>query len=321
MNFRTRTAIVAFVVVLLAGLVLAPAAALAVSIGNHNVDFNGYLLNYPSSGQSTWFYTITSNSGGGGPAISHVTFALGGCLTLVDAGTWSGTVPSPVTLNSGAGSPVLASPDPTTGVTGIKFDQGFSSGETRRYYFTVTGALGEGPNTIALKGGPGFVASSVNGPSCDPLSAPLSVVLSDFAAVCEAANPQITWQTLSEAGTQGFNLMRGSSANGWDTQLNSNLIPAQNPGSTTGGGSYQWLDASALPDQAYFYWLQDVSMTGATSMHGPVSVTCLAPTAVGLSSLDANTPASSALTWWAAALAMAGLLLGVIIWQRQAQTR
>jgi len=303
----------------LAGLVLAPATALAVGIGNHNVDFNGYLQNYPSSGQSTWFYTITSNSGGGGPAISHVTFALGGCLTLVDAGTWSGTVPSPVTLNSGAGSPVLASPDPTTGVTGIKFDQGFSSGETRRYYFTVTGALGEGPNTIALKAGSGFVAGTVNGPSCDPLSPPLSVVLSDFAAVCEAATPQITWQTLSEAGTQGFNLMRGPSANGWDTQLNSNLIPAQNPGSTTGGGSYQWLDASASPGQTYYYWLQDVSMTGATSMHGPVSVECSAPTAVRLNSLSADGPESGATLAWPALLAALAAAGGLLVWQRRAK--
>jgi len=59
----------------------------------------------------------------------------------------------------------------------------------------------------------------------------------------------------------------------------------------------------------------------ASGLQGPISLTCLAPTAVSLSSLGANTPASSALTWWAAALAMAGLLLGVIIWQRQAQTR
>ncbi len=148
----------------------------------------------------------------------------------------------------------------------------------------------------------------------------LSVTLSDFSAVCQAETPLITWDTVSEVETQGFNLLRGPSADGWDTQLNPTMILAQNPGNTQ-GGSYQWLDTTALPDVEYFYWLQDVAFNNATGLHGPISVTCLAPTAVSLSSLGANTPASSALTWWAAALAMAGLLLGVIIWQRQAQTR
>lgn len=147
---------------------------------------------------------------------------------------------------------------------------------------------------------------------------PLAVTLSDFSAVCQEGMPLISWETVSEIDTQGFNLWRGASANGWDTQLNSTLIPAQNPGSTQ-SGSYQWLDITAQPDVEYFYWLQDLSLGGMSGSHGPVSVLCVSPTSVRLGHLDSNGPATTSLTWWAAALALAAVLGGLVTWQRRAK--
>jgi hypothetical protein len=318
---RTKFALVAIVAILLAGMVLVPTPAFAVSIGNHDVTFDGYLLNYPQTGQSTWFYSVTSNSGGGGPAISHTTFALEGCLVVKAAGTWSGSLPNP-TLNqqySGTNNNfVQVGTDPTTGVTGIKFDQGQSSGQTVYYYFTVTGALGSGTNTVALKDGPSFVSGPIASPSCDPLSPPLAVVLSDFSAVCEAATPLVSWTTLSETNVQGFNLYRGASADGWDTQVNATLIPSQSPGSTT-GGSYEWLDTTATAGATHYYWLQDVSLDGSTNEHGPISVQCNAPTAVRLNGLSAEGAAAGTSLGWVALLAALAVVGGLVGLQRRAK--
>lgn len=76
------------VLTLLALLIANTATIQAVQIGNHQVDFIAVEYNTPGSNQSTWYYKVTSGSG---PAISHVTFALGTCATIVDAGTWNGT--------------------------------------------------------------------------------------------------------------------------------------------------------------------------------------------------------------------------------------
>jgi hypothetical protein len=320
---RTRITLTAFVAILLVGMLLISAPAFAVQIGNHDVTFDGYLNNYPSSGQSTWFYTVTSNSYGGGPAISHTTFALGECLTVVAAGTWSGSLPNP-TLNqlySGTNNSfVQVGTDPTTNVTGIKFDIGLSSGQTVYYYFTVTGAVGSGTNTVALKAGADFVSGPVGGPSCDETDPPLAVVLGDFWAVCEAATPLVSWTTLSETNTQGFNLYRGASADAWDTQVNAALIPSLSPGGTT-GSTYEWLDTTATAGVTHYYWLQDVSLDGSTSEHGPISVQCDAPTAVRL--IDLSVADSAAGTFqglgWVALLAAVAVVGGLVGLQRRAK--
>ena len=62
----------------------------------------------------------------------------------------------------------------------------------------------------------------------------------------------------------------------------------------------QWLD-----------WLEDVSLAGATTLHGPVSATVQAPTAVTLSVMDASPAAAAAWPWlWLLAGAGAALAIG-----------
>ena len=153
----------------------------------------------------------------------------------------------------------------------------------------------------------------------NPIST-LSVTLNDFSAVCEASTPVITWSSASESDTQGYNLLRGLTPAGWNTQLNATMIPAQYPGSAQ-GGFYEWRDTTAQPDVEHYYWVQDVSLNGATGLNGPISITCMAPTAVGLNSLDANGSAASQVTWWAVALAMAATLAGLAIWRQRSMTR
>jgi hypothetical protein len=173
-------------------------------------------------------------------------------------------------------------------------------------------------NNIFLKGGPTFVPGAISGPSCDSIDPPLAVVLSDFSAVCEAATPLVSWTTLSETNVQGFNLYRGASADGWDTQVNSTLILSQSPGSTT-GGSYEWLDTTATAGVTHYYWLQDVSLDGSTNEHGPASVQCNAPTAVRLNGLSAEGAAVGTSLVWVALLAAVAVVGGLVGLQRRAK--
>lgn len=73
--------------------------------------------------------------------------------------------------NGGTPEPRSGAPkkDPTTQVTGLKFDLGFNENATRHYYFTVNGNYAAKPIDIAFKAGNGFTTGQLCGPSpaCD----------------------------------------------------------------------------------------------------------------------------------------------------------
>ncbi len=136
-----------------------------IGIGNDAVAFHGVEYDFPASGQSTWYYKVKSGSS---PAISHVDFELNlDCIDVVGAGTWG---PDKDDLQPGGGQPEIGS-DPTTGITGVKFDQGFAGGEWRKYYFVLDRNLEVDDDGIrvATKAGPGFDIGRVCGPEveCD----------------------------------------------------------------------------------------------------------------------------------------------------------
>ena len=151
---------------------------------------------------------------------------------------------------------------------------------------------------------------------------PLAVTLAAFSAAQQGDFVVVAWETVSELDNTGFNLYRGVSPAGPDRQLNAALIPSQAPGSS-GGFSYTWTDRADLtPGATYYYWLEDVDLNGAATMHGPVSVDFVVPTAVTLSSVQAgpgldtlrystHAAGAGALPWlWIAAGAGAALALG-----------
>jgi len=112
----------------------------------------------------------------------------------------------------------------------------------------------------------------------------------------------VSWETVSEASNAGFNLYRSTDPAGPQTLLT--YLPSQAPGSTQ-GYAYSYEDLAVQAGQTYHYWLEDVSLGGATTLHGPVSATVQAPTAVTLSGISASPAAAagSALPWL---LAVAG---------------
>ncbi|MEZ4768650.1 MAG: hypothetical protein R2844_09520 [Caldilineales bacterium] len=135
---------------------------------------------------------------------------------------------------------------------------------------------------------------------------PLAITLADFGAEQAGDHVLVTWETASELDNQGFNLYRSTSDAAPETQLNDVLIPSQAPGSAS-GYVYTWEDRRDLASGAtYYYWLEDVSLSGATTLHGPVSTTYSGPTAVTLSDLQTET--GSAPGRLAAVVALALLL-------------
>ncbi len=140
----------------------------------------------------------------------------------------------------------------------------------------------------------------------------LAATLADFSAVQQGDFILLTWETNSELGNRGFNLYRGVDPAGPDRQLNATLIPSQSPGSPS-GFIYTWEDRADLtPGTTYTYWVEDVDISGAATMHGPVSATYQVPTAVTLAALRTDRGAGS-LPWAAAmaAVACAAALLAV----------
>ena len=42
-------------------------------------------------------------------------------------------------------------------------------------------------------------------------------------------------------------------------------------GDESSGSDYAFLDETALPGVTYYYWLQELEWTGATSIYGPIT--------------------------------------------------
>ncbi len=148
-------------------------------------------------------------------------------------------------------------------------------------------------------------------------SAPLAVTLAGFSAVQQGDAVLATWETASELNNLGFNLYRGASAAGPDRQLNATLIPSQSPGSS-GGYAYTWEDRADLaPGATYFYWVEDVDLHGAATMHGPVSVDFGAPTAVRVSGLAASSASRLEPHWPAGLAAMLAILAAAAVIRRR----
>ena len=82
----------------------------------------------------------------------------------------------------------------------------------------------------------------------------------------------VTVETASKKDNLGLNLYCTVYADGaGKIQLNSALIPSNAPGDML-GSSYLYLDSvNLVPGATYYYWLEDVDMSGTLTMHGPVS--------------------------------------------------
>jgi hypothetical protein len=101
-------------------------------------------------------------------------------------------------------------------------------------------------------------------------SNPTAVKLLSFAAAGDRGRVQISWQTAQEANNKGFNLYRAEAVGGVYVKLNAGLILAA---SLSGEGrSYRYTDGSLAWGHLYYYKLEDVDVSGAVTVHGPICV-------------------------------------------------
>jgi hypothetical protein len=170
--------------------------------------------------------------------------------------------------------------------------------------FGLSGSAGQ-PDAAGLAGGTFALQGGFWNPSS---TAPLAATLASFSAVTDGQQVLVTWETVSEIDNAGFKLYRGT-GDDWGSAALLTFAPSQAPGSSQ-GFSYSVSDVAVEPGLTYWYWLEDLSLAGVATGHGPVSVTVIAPTAVRIGALVAEV-GSSAMLWplAAAVLALAVALL------------
>ncbi|MEW6380289.1 MAG: right-handed parallel beta-helix repeat-containing protein [bacterium] len=95
------------------------------------------------------------------------------------------------------------------------------------------------------------------------------VSLGRFSADVQEKNVIITWTTLSEIDTAGFNLWRAQEESGEYTRINPAPIGAY--GGPTMNAEYSYIDDTASPSNRYYYQLEEVDGRGMSTFYGPVS--------------------------------------------------
>jgi hypothetical protein len=80
----------------------------------------------------------------------------------------------------------------------------------------------------------------------------------------------VEWTTASELNTAGFNIYRGLSPEEYLSQLNAQLIPSSSD--ALSGGRYQYEDKSAVPNLTYYYYIEEVDLSGVPSRFGPIKI-------------------------------------------------
>lgn len=103
---------------------------------------------------------------------------------------------------------------------------------------------------------------------CDAvkLTQPTQVKLSTFFIDYETDAVVIHWETSSEVDHLGFNIyrdLRDEFDRSRALKLNKELIQGSSP--------YQFFDQSVDRITTYYYWLEDVSLNGIRTLHGPIS--------------------------------------------------
>jgi hypothetical protein len=124
-----------------------------------------------------------------------------------------------------------------------------------------------------------MVVSAHNSPPKDTSdTVPLSVDLASFDAEVLPGGGQtrsiaLSWETTDESSNAGFFLWRGTEADGVGrVQINAEIIPSEAP-AAGGGAVYEYTDENLAKKTTYYYWLQDVDMSGTAGWSDPIAVT------------------------------------------------
>jgi hypothetical protein len=117
------------------------------------------------------------------------------------------------------------------------------------------------------------------------------VELTSFTARAIDGGVLLEWATQSERDNYGFDVLRSGSEGGPYQRLNEGLIPGA--GTMTIPRAYSFLDETVQPSRTYWYMLEDVSLSGERTSHGPVLATVPGISGLALRVLGGTEPSFS----------------------------
>lgn len=146
---------------------------------------------------------------------------------------------------------------PATGLVST----GTGANGTRAQFVDETGNTTQGRATMLL------------GPICELASTVSSLtpaVVSSVRAHEAPGGVVVEWDTVSEVGTVGFDLLRWDPARDEYVILNKRLLPGLQ--GSPQGGRYRLVDEEASPRETYWYVVSEATTSGERRFHGPFSV-------------------------------------------------
>ncbi|MCU0610702.1 MAG: T9SS type A sorting domain-containing protein [Candidatus Eisenbacteria bacterium] len=123
---------------------------------------------------------------------------------------------------------------------------------------------------FALLGGDNLADLQANTMAARAVWMTVPVELVSFSAGCVDGHVALQWVTASESETYGFNLYRSAGLDDARTRVNESIIPGA--GTSSVPKNYSFVDLSDLAGGAYRYWLEEVSLSGATELFGPAGI-------------------------------------------------
>jgi hypothetical protein len=130
----------------------------------------------------------------------------------------------------------------------------------------VSGSL---VNQIFLEPGWNVLGLAVTPPASRSLqaTAAMDVPFTGFTAKVQAGGTELDWSTAAGSDATGFNLLRGTSPDGWFDPVGT--VSAQTGGA--GGAAYMFTDTTGSAGVTYYYELEPLQPGTVGSLEGPLS--------------------------------------------------
>jgi len=113
---------------------------------------------------------------------------------------------------------------------------------------------------------------SASGCTVNMAAAASSVALRSLEAIPYNAAIDIRWETNSEQNHLGFNVYRADESSDEFQQVNTEIIRNFNNAGQA-RGTYRFIDNDVNNDETYYYYIEDLEISGKRTLHGPVNAT------------------------------------------------
>jgi hypothetical protein len=98
----------------------------------------------------------------------------------------------------------------------------------------------------------------------------LPVTLSSFTAIPIDSEVMLKWRTESEVDHLGWNVYRSAQKDGKFVKINDKLLPGA--GNSAMPNTYQFLDKTAIKGRQYYYYLEDIDVSGLRNQSSIISI-------------------------------------------------